>query len=176
MKKHLLVFYCYVVTFSTLSCLVNGIFCCSPYEIANKLLFVQISVNGTLFAKFKHRIKPEEITHLRLYGDIEPQKLEYCSKHVIIPPKEMYWRILGGGHFLKVESCSVNQKQIIWALGYDSRLWVYTGGWGGAHFKGVDSSSDQLGPVEDSRYYYVYENQRWNPLTGFTAHGLPTDR
>jgi tectonin beta-propeller repeat-containing protein 1 len=30
--------------------------------------------------------------------------------------------------------------------------------------------------MEDARYYYVYENQRWNPLTGFTTHGLPTDR
>ena len=31
-------------------------------------------------------------------------------------------------------------------------------------------------PMEDSKYFYVYENQRWNPLTGFTTHGLPTDR
>ena len=127
-----------------------------------------------MFAKFKHRCRPDEITHLRLYGDIEAQKLEYRSKTVIIPPKEMYWRILGGGHMLQVESVSVNHQQIMWGLGYDSRLWIYTGGWGGAHFKASDSNN--CGPVEDSRYYYVYENQRWNPLTGFTAHGLPTDR
>ena len=87
----------------------------------------------------------------------------------------MYWRILGGGHILTVASCSVNQSQIMWALGYDSRAWSYTGGWGGAHFQG-SSKSDLLGPVEDSRYYYLYENQRWNPITGFTSHGLPTDR
>ena len=122
-------------------------------------------------------MRPEEITHLRFWGDAEPQKLEYRSKHVIVPPKEMYWRILGGGHFLKAESCTLHQSQIIWALGYDSRLWIYSGGWGGAHFKSIDSSKGEfLGPVEDSRYYYVYENQRWNPLTGFTSHGLPTDR
>ena len=47
----------------------------------------QVSVNGTLFIKFKHRMRPEEITHLRLYGDIEPQKLEYRSKSIIIPPR-----------------------------------------------------------------------------------------
>ncbi|TRZ03692.1 hypothetical protein DNTS_034159, partial [Danionella cerebrum] len=23
---------------------------------------------------------------------------------------------------------------------------------------------------------YVYENQRWNPMTGYTDKGLPTDR
>lgn len=28
----------------------------------------------------------------------------------------------------------------------------------------------------DTKDMYVYENQRWNPLTGFTTRGLPTDR
>lgn len=30
--------------------------------------------------------------------------------------------------------------------------------------------------VTDEQVYYIYENQRWNPLTGFGSHGLPTDR
>ena len=30
---------------------------------------------------------------------------------------EMYWRILGGGHMLSVESCTLNQTQLMWALG-----------------------------------------------------------
>ena len=86
---------------------------------------------------------------MHLYGDVEPLKLEYSSKKVIIPPKgkkmclkkrtsilltasnrsnitpiylffafsEMYWRILGGGHMLSVESCTLNQTQLMWALG-----------------------------------------------------------
>ena len=74
--------------------------------IESEAAHLKISVNGTQFAKFKHRMRPEEITHLRLYGDIEPQKLEYRSKSIIIPPKEMYWRILGGGHMLQVEACT----------------------------------------------------------------------
>ena len=91
------------------------------------------------------------------------------SNYLYFPPKEMYWRVLGGGHMLQVEPCSVNHQQIMWGLGYDWRVWIYSGGWGGAHFKHVDSSnSDLLEPVEDSKYYYVYENQRWNPLTGTT--------
>ena len=28
----------------------------------------------------------------------------------------------------------------------------------------------------DTHNYFVYENQRWNPVTGYTSHGLPTDR
>lgn len=30
--------------------------------------------------------------------------------------------------------------------------------------------------MTDTQNYYVYENQRWNPLTGYTGAGLPTDR
>ena len=59
----------------------------SYFSLCNNRCIVQISVNGTLFAKFKHRIKPEEITFMHLYGDVEPLKLEYSSKKVIIPPK-----------------------------------------------------------------------------------------
>ena len=85
----------------------------------------------------------------------------------------MYWRMLGGGHLLQVESCSAG---VAWGLGYDSTPWVYSGGWGGSHFKGIDTSKSGINAMEDTKYYYVYENQRWNPITGFTAHGLPTDR
>lgn len=30
--------------------------------------------------------------------------------------------------------------------------------------------------MSDIKNFYVWENQRWNPLTGFTYRGLPTDR
>ena len=90
---------------------------------------------------------------------------------------EMYWRILGGGHMLSVETCTLNQTQLMWALGnknfliqitkilklkcfflfliflgYDSKVWTYTGGWGGAHFQG-SSKSELLGPVEVNYYF-----------------------
>ena len=81
---------------------------------------------------------------------------------------------------------------VVWGVSYDSSAWVYTGGWGGAHHKPAHSSR-----VEDMadlkyflqststkvllhlillRYFYIYENQRWNPLSGFSSSGLPTDR
>ena len=96
-----------------------------------------------------------------------------CNLQFIIRPNDMYWRLLGAGHLLQVES---SQAGVTWGLGYDSVAWVYTGGWGGAHFKGIDQSDIGIHPMEDTRYFYVYENQRWNPLTGFTSKGLPTDR
>ena len=35
--------------------------------------------------------------------------------------------------FSQVESCLPGD--VTWGLGYDSTAWVYTGGWGGGHFK-----------------------------------------
>jgi len=53
-----------------------------------------------------------------------------------MPPPQMYWRCLGGGHFLSVESSAAG---VVWALGYDLKPWAYTGGWGGAQYKGRNS-------------------------------------
>lgn len=41
---------------------------------------------------------------------------------------------------------------------------------------GLGTSNTGINTMIDIHNYYVYENQRWNPVTGYTAHGLPTDR
>lgn len=41
---------------------------------------------------------------------------------------------------------------------------------------GLGISNTGINTMVDTHNYYVYENQRWNPVTGYTAHGLPTDR
>lgn len=41
---------------------------------------------------------------------------------------------------------------------------------------GLGINSTGINTMVDTHNYYVYENQRWNPVTGYTAHGLPTDR
>lgn len=33
-----------------------------------------------------------------------------------------------------------------------------------------------MNTVTDEQPYYTWENQRWNPISGFGHHGLPTDR
>ena len=126
----------------------------------------EIFVNGVKFASFKYRVKPENVTHVRVSGDVEVARMIYSSRTVILPPREMYWRSLGGGHLLQVESCPLG---VLMGLGYDSRCWVYTGGWGGAHHK--PAASNCVNPMTDTKYYYIYENQRWNPLTGFSSSG-----
>jgi len=45
-----------------------------------------------------------------------------------------------------------------------------------SNWTGLETSSSGINPMRDTHNYYVYENQRWNPLTGYTSHGLPTDR
>jgi tectonin beta-propeller repeat-containing protein 1 len=51
---------------------------------------------------------------------------------VIIEPKSMFWRQMGG-HLKKVEACN---SSVTWGIGYDNTAWVYTGGWGGMFLKG----------------------------------------
>ena len=72
-----------------------------------------------------------------------------------------------------MESCPAG---IVWGLGYDSTAWCYTGGWGGGGHKGAGTSPQGVHGMQDTKYFYLYENHRWNPLTGFSSTGLPTDR
>lgn len=37
-------------------------------------------------------------------------------------------------------------------------------------------ANEGINPMTDTQTYCVYENQRWNPLSGYTSTGLPTDR
>ncbi|KZC04781.1 Tectonin beta-propeller repeat-containing protein, partial [Dufourea novaeangliae] len=131
----------------------------------------RIFINDTEFTFYSHRILPQSITHLRIKGLMTLCSVLYKSTSVIIDPIAMFWRQMGG-HLKKVETCSVG---VTWGIGYDSIAWVYTGGWGGLFLKGLDSNTG-INPMVDTHNYYVYENQRWNPVTGYTSHGLPTDR
>ena len=96
-------------------------------------------------------------------------KLTHTAIQSIQPAHSLYWRGLGGGHLLQVESCPGG---VTWGVGYDSTAWCYTGGWGG----GGQPGGQDTHTLTDQKYFYIYENQRWNPLTGFTSAGLPTDR
>uniref|UniRef100_A0A8C4NTH8 Tectonin beta-propeller repeat-containing protein 1 n=1 Tax=Dicentrarchus labrax TaxID=13489 RepID=A0A8C4NTH8_DICLA len=88
------------------------------------------------------------------------------------PCDQMFWRQVGG--HLRVVEC--NSIGIVWGIGYDHTAWVYTGGYGGGFFQGLASSTDNIYTQVDVKNVYIYENQRWNPVTGYTNRGLPTDR
>uniref|UniRef100_A0ABD2WY66 Galectin domain-containing protein n=1 Tax=Trichogramma kaykai TaxID=54128 RepID=A0ABD2WY66_9HYME len=127
----------------------------------------RIFINDTEFTFYNHRINPKNVTHLRIKGKMTLSSVLYKSPSVIIEPTSMFWRQIGG-HLKKVETCNAN---VTWGIGYDNTAWVYTGGWGG-----LDFGSSGVNTMIDTHNYFVYENQRWNPITGFTSHGLPTDR
>ncbi|KAF7221061.1 tectonin beta-propeller repeat-containing protein 1 [Nothobranchius furzeri] len=80
----------------------------------------------------------------------------------------MFWRQVPG-HLRRVES---NSLGLVWGVGWDGTAWVYSGNFG------REPSADglQLQQQTDVRSIHVYENQRWNPMTGYTDKGLPTDR
>ncbi|XP_065098619.1 tectonin beta-propeller repeat-containing protein 1 [Paramisgurnus dabryanus] len=107
-------------------------------------------------------------------GDIfvsEPTKELEASPYPT-PCDQMFWRQVGG-HLRIIES---NSLGVVWGIGYDHTAWVYTGGYGGGFFQGLASSTDNIYTQTDVKSVYIYENQRWNPVTGYTNRGLPTDR
>lgn len=75
-----------------------------------------------------------------------------------------FWRQVGG-HLRLVESNSVG---VVWGIGYDHTAWVHTGGDGGGFSQGLASSTDNIYTQVDVKSVYIYENQRWNPVTGYT--------
>ncbi|XP_031699967.1 tectonin beta-propeller repeat-containing protein 1 [Anarrhichthys ocellatus] len=88
------------------------------------------------------------------------------------PCDQMFWRQVGG--HLRVVEC--NSVGIVWGIGYDHTAWVHTGGYGGGFSQGLASSTDNIYTQVDVKSVYIYENQRWNPVSGYTNRGLPTDR
>ncbi|CAK1552037.1 unnamed protein product [Leptosia nina] len=130
-----------------------------------------VTVNDKHFCTFKHRLSPENITSAHVLGSLKLFSMEYSSTSVIIGPDEMFWKMIGG-YLRKVETCA---NTVIWGISHDHRAWVYTGGWGGGSLKGL-GSNDGIHAMLDTQTYCVYENQRWNPLSGYTSTGLPTDR
>lgn len=107
-------------------------------------------------------------------GDIfvsEPTKELEASPYPT-PCDQMFWRQVGG-HLRVIES---NSLGVVWGIGYDHTAWVHTGGYGGGFFQGLTSSTDNIYTQTDLKSVYIYENQRWNPVSGYTNRGLPTDR
>ncbi|NXC65621.1 TCPR1 protein, partial [Anhinga anhinga] len=90
----------------------------------------------------------------------------------LMPCDQMFWRQVGG--HLRLIEC--NNRGIVWGIGYDHTAWVYTGGYGGGFIQGLASSADNIYTQSDVKCVYIYENQRWNPVTGYSGRGLPTDR
>ncbi|KRT79436.1 hypothetical protein AMK59_7120, partial [Oryctes borbonicus] len=129
-----------------------------------------IFVNDNKLCNYRHRLPCSACHLIDMWGKITPNSLKISTPSIILNPKEMIWRQIGG-HLRRVESCVAG---VIWAIGFDHTCWVYNGGWGGA-FAGA-LNSNNVHPMTDTQDYRVYENQRWNPVTGYTSTGLPTDR
>ncbi|XP_061912062.1 tectonin beta-propeller repeat-containing protein 1 [Entelurus aequoreus] len=88
------------------------------------------------------------------------------------PCDQMFWRQVSG--HLRIVEC--NSTGIVWGIGYDHTAWVYDGGYGGGFFQGLPTSNDNSHTQTDVKSVFIFENQRWNPVTGYTNRGLPTDR
>ncbi|KAM8844684.1 tectonin beta-propeller repeat-containing protein 1 isoform 1-T2 [Spinachia spinachia] len=76
----------------------------------------------------------------------------------------MFWRQVPG-HLRCVES---NGLGLVWGIGWDGTAWVFS--------RRIPEDAVERHQQTDVRSVHVYENQRWNPMTGYTDKGLPTDR
>ncbi|XP_055609024.1 tectonin beta-propeller repeat-containing protein [Uranotaenia lowii] len=143
-------------------------------EIRSESDGFRITVDGKDYSKFKYRkgLAPDAVYSLFSSGRVKIISITYDSPKLIISLKDVFWRQIGG-HLRRVQSCRTG---IVWGVGYDNTAWVYTGGWGGVFLKGLETSNQGINPMTDTHNYYIYENQRWNPLSGFSTTGLPTDR
>lgn len=129
-----------------------------------------IMVNGKEFCRYRHRLPFSSVNSLNVWGKLQLFTLRVEMPEPILNPLDLLWRQMGG-HLRRLESCKAG---VTWGVGYDHIGWVYTGGWGGGYLGALDSNN--LHPMTDTQDYRVYENQRWNPVTGYTSSMLPTDR
>ncbi|XP_022901913.1 tectonin beta-propeller repeat-containing protein isoform X3 [Onthophagus taurus] len=129
-----------------------------------------IYVDGERFCGYRHRLPVGSCTSISFWGQITLEKMKISTPKPIVNLKDIYWRQFGG-HLRRVETCKAG---VTWGIGYDHTCWVYNGGFGG-NFAGT-LNSNNLRAMADTQDYRVYENQRWNPVTGYTSAGLPTDR
>ncbi|XP_073842358.1 tectonin beta-propeller repeat-containing peroxin 23 [Musca autumnalis] len=131
-----------------------------------------VMVNNSYFVDYKYRVDPDSVTCLYVSGRVKLFNVIYRCPSVILNPQLMFWRQIGG-HIKKVFSCSAG---VVWGMTCDNTAWVYNGGWGGNFLKGLEGNVGKINSMIDTHNYYVYENQRWNPISGFTTKSLPTDR
>lgn len=113
---------------------------------------------------------PKAIWATSLCGDVF-----FCDNPLLeseMQPAQLIWCQVGG-HMRKVES---GVAGVVWALSFESVPYCYSGGYGGGIFTGFVGSIDGIYHQEDYEWHYIYENQRWNPLDGFSDRRLPSDR
>lgn len=114
---------------------------------------------------FDHRADAARISHVVIRGEVDILLMTYQPKQLATLPRNLYWRHVPG-HLSRVESGAGGQ---VWGLGFDGNPWLYMA-------RTVNSETGAKYQITDVRSYYTYENQRWNPVSGFTKRGLPTDR
>jgi len=119
---------------------------------------------------YKHRMLPRLVTTFTAVGDVSVSSIRYDPSNPEEADRMEFVSNPVAGHFWKVAAGS---NGMVWGLSYDMSLWVYLVNSKKSVKKLMES---QQNTMVDEKVFYTYENHRWNPLSGFTSHGLPTDR
>ena len=109
------------------------------------------------------RTKPD---HNTIWATTISGDVFFCSRSNTeeFPLDKMFWLQLGG-HMKKV---TAGVDGIVWGIGFDGKAYVYSGGEGGGILEGHEFSLENIFEQEDYQDVSIYENQRWNPIQGFS--------
>ena len=122
------------------------------------------SLSGAVSRVHNHKgpASPRAIWATTRYGDVF-----FCETPLVeseVQPAHLFWHQIGG-HMDKVESGAAG---VVWGISFDGLPFYYTGGYGGGIFAGFESSVLGIHQQEDYEWHYIFENQRWNPLEGYS--------
>ena len=109
----------------------------------------------------KGPVPPNALWATSTCGDVFASNVQDVG---ICAPSDRFWHQIGG-HLYTVET---GTSGVVWGIGFDGNPYVYTGGYGGGVLSSFSSSSCDLHTQEDYDVHYIYENQRWNPIEGFS--------
>lgn len=153
----------------------DGVFPFIKGEVYNVLIqctdthwMTTVTKKNKYIFSFKHRMLPRLVQIFEAVGDINVISVRYDPAHPEDSERLEFASNPIPGHFWKVAAGS---NGMVWGITYDMAVWAYL-------LNSRKTASRWTGQemVCDEKIFYTYENQRWNPISGFTAHGLPTDR
>ena len=148
----------------------NILFQCTDTQLMTTVTTATNSKTKYIFS-YKHRMLPRLISIFTAVGDVSVSSIRYDPTNPEDADRLEFVSNPIPGHFRKV---AVGSNGVVWTLTCDMTVWVYL--LDSKKTLRLEGQAHNLQSCWDEKTFYTYENQRWNPISGFTSHGLPTDR
>ncbi|KAF4519185.1 hypothetical protein B566_EDAN008248 [Ephemera danica] len=141
-----------------------------------------IFVNGEKFTTYSHRLRPENMSFIAIMGDMWHLLQQRCFGDKLevtyTKLKPVIVGLCGDWALMAELGCTLEGVEED-ALEVQHQCFQPVNGVTDTAFVPASDTANSNGSLQamtDTQSYYIYENQRWNPLTGYSSTGLPTDR